>query len=87
MLACGAIAPRKEAWRFTPNAKVDMTEWRFAKPTATTLLGLVIATYLLFSPIGVAGDPGVSTRFVPLLGVLVLANAAVWAVALRRRSA
>ena len=84
MLACGAIVPREEAWRFTRNEMVDMTEWRFAKPLAGTLLSCVVATYLLFSPIGVAGADGVGVWFVPLLCVLALINAIVWGLSARR---
>jgi SSS family solute:Na+ symporter len=82
MLACGAIAPRKEAWQFTRNEKVDMEPWRFAKPLAVTLLSCVIAIYLLFSPIGLVG--GWSAWFAPLMAALVLANAVVWVLAVRK---
>jgi SSS family solute:Na+ symporter len=82
MLACGALAPRKEAWQFTRNEQVDMAEWRFAKPLAVTLLSCVVATYLLFSPLGVAG--GWSAWFAPLMGVLLVANGALWARAVLR---
>ena len=82
MLACGAWRPREEAWEFTRNEKVDMTEWRFAKPLAVTLLSCVVATYLLFSPIGVVGSW--SAWFAPLMGGLVIANAAYWALAVRK---
>lgn len=82
MLACGALWPRKEAWQFTRNEQVDMTQWRFARPLAVTLLSCVVATYLLFSPIGVVG--GWSVWFAPLIGALAAVNTAMWAGALRR---
>ncbi|MEO1047641.1 MAG: solute:sodium symporter family transporter [Pseudomonadota bacterium] len=84
MLACGALAPREEEWQFTRNEQVDMAEWRFAKPLAATLLSCVVATYLLFSPIGVVG--GWSAWFAPLMGALVIANGAVWGLAVRKAS-
>lgn len=84
MLVCGWLAPRETPWRFTRNEQVDMTEWRFARPLAVTLFSCVVATYLLFSPLGVAGETGPGSVFVMLMGALALGNAAVWALAMRR---
>ncbi|MEM6474646.1 MAG: solute:sodium symporter family transporter [Pseudomonadota bacterium] len=84
MLACGKLAPREEAWKFTPNAQVDMTPWRYAKPLAVTLFSCVVTTYLLFSPIGVASAAGPGMLFVALLGAVLLVNAVVWGMAARR---
>ncbi|MEO0463185.1 MAG: solute:sodium symporter family transporter [Pseudomonadota bacterium] len=84
MLACGAWKPRKEAWQFTRNEQVDMTEWRFAKPLAATLLNCVLGVYLLFSPLGVANVGGVSGWFGPLIAALLAANAAMWGWAMMR---
>ena len=84
MLACGALAPRQEAWKFTRNEQVDMTPWRFAKPLAVTLFSGVVATYLLFSPLGVASAEGPGLLFGALLGALGLANVIVWGLAGRR---
>jgi len=81
MLACGAWQPRETPWRFAHKDPVDMTPWRFAKPLSVTLLSCVVATYLLFSPLGVAG--GWSAWFKPLIGALVAVNAAMWGGALR----
>ncbi len=85
MLACGALRPRESEWRFTRNEKVDMEPWAFAKPLAVTLLSCVVATYLLFSPIGLVG--GWSAWFAPLMAALVLTNAVVWALAVRKPAA
>jgi len=87
MLACGAWRPREEAWQFTRDEKVDMIPWRFARPLAVTLLSCVVATYLLFSPIGLAGAAGVSAMFWPLIAALVVANAGYWGLAIRRAPA
>jgi len=84
MLVCGWVRPREEAWKFARNEKVDMTPWRFAKPLAITLFSMVVAVYLLFSPLGVASASGLSTLFAPMLGALALGNAIVWAMAARR---
>lgn len=79
MLGCGALAPRKEPWKFTPNAKVDMTPWAYARPLAVTLFSCVVATYLLFSPLGVASVGGPGAVFAGLMAALVLGNTAYWA--------
>ena len=54
MLLCGQLAPRPVPWTFVPNQKVDLTPWRFTTPVCITLLLMVVAVYLLFSPIGLA---------------------------------
>ncbi len=87
MLACGWLRPREEAWQFARNEKVDMTPWRFAKPLAITLFSLVVATYLLFSPIGVASENGPSALFGPLLAALAIGNVVIWGLAARRPAA
>jgi len=84
MLACGAIVPRKAAWQFTRNEQVNMDEWHFARPLAATLLSCVVATYLLFSPLGIASETGFSFWFTPLMAALVAANFVMWGTALRR---
>ncbi len=83
MLACGALVPREKAWEFTRNEQVDMTPWRFAKPLAVTLFSCVVATYLLFSPLGVASEAGPGMLFGVLIGALALGNAMVWSWAAR----
>lgn len=84
MLACGWLRPREEAWRFTREEKVDLTPWRHAKPAAITLFSCVVATYLLFSPVGLASISGPGLLFGILISALVLFNAAVWIVSRRR---
>ncbi|QFT78854.1 solute:sodium symporter family transporter [Erythrobacter sp. THAF29] len=84
MLACGWFAPRDEAWSFTRREKVDMTPWIYARPLAVTLLSCVVATYLLFSPIGLASGSGLGSVFAALMAALILGNAIIWAVAARR---
>ncbi len=84
MLGCGWIAPRKTAWQFTRNEQVDLTPWRFAKPLAVTLFSCVVATYLLFSPIGAASPDGPGTLFAGLMGALFAGNVGLWALSLRR---
>lgn len=84
MLACGWLRPREEAWQFTRDEKVDLTPWRHAKPLAVTLFSCVVATYLLFSPVGVASSSGPGLLFGVLISALVLINALVWFVSAKR---
>ncbi len=84
MLACGWLRPRAEAWQFTRKEQVDMTPWRFAKTLAVTLFSCVVATYLLFSPLGLASIAGPGMVFGLLISALVIANLGVWAMAARR---
>ncbi|KEO90063.1 sodium transporter [Erythrobacter longus] len=84
MLACGALCPRAQGWQFTPNAKVDMMPWKFAKPLAVTLFSCVVATYLLFSPLGVASVSGVGAVFGWLIAGLLAVNVGIWWAAMRR---
>lgn len=77
MLAIGYWKPRQEAWTFTSRNLVDMQPWRFAKPLAVTLFSCVVATYLLFSPLGIAA-PGISTTFIICISALAVANICFW---------
>ena len=84
MLAAGRLSPRTEPWTFLRQEKVDLSPWRLAVPAAVTLLSLVVAIYLVFSPLGVAGD-GPGWPF--LLGMITLlaVNFAAWGRAIWKR--
>ena len=84
MLACGYLAPRAEPYVAPRCEKVDLTPWRFARPTAFTLLSCVVALYFVFSPLGLAGASGLSPVLAWAAAVIVLANGIVWTLALRR---
>ncbi len=84
MLTCGWLRPREEAWKFTRDEKVDLTPWPFARPLAVTLASCVAATYLLFSPLGVASETGPGALFAALLAAIIAGNMALWALSLRR---
>lgn len=79
MLALGYLRPRETAWKFTLNAKVDLTPWLFAKPLAGSLFSCVVALYLLFSNVGLASGDGLSSLFYTLLLSIILANLIYWA--------
>ncbi|MEO1035519.1 MAG: solute:sodium symporter family transporter [Pseudomonadota bacterium] len=76
MLAYGAARPSEKDWQYSSGSAVDMTPWRFAIPVAITLLSLVVALYLVFSPIGLVG--GISDAFLPAVLVLVAINVVCW---------
>lgn len=78
MLAIGNWKPREKAWTFIRRNAVDMTPWRFAKPLALTLFSCVIAAYLLFSPLGIATQSGVSAISIFLITALFGTNIAYW---------
>lgn len=77
MVLAGRIAPRATPWTFEKKEMVDLTPWRFARPVAITLLSLVVALYVCFSPIGLAGgDPG--TLMYGALAILAGVNFISW---------
>jgi len=78
MLIIGQLWPRQKVWKFTPNAKVDMTPWKYAKPLAITLFSCVVGLYILFSPIGLASSSSMGTIFYALLSGLLLLNIIIW---------
>ncbi|XOV86878.1 MAG: solute:sodium symporter family transporter [Pseudomonadota bacterium] len=76
MLVIGEVYPRMVVPGPAPAHRVDLTPWRFAIPAAVTLMSSVVAVYLLFSAVGLVG--GLSSLFVPLVGLLALLNAGIW---------
>jgi SSS family solute:Na+ symporter len=71
MLIIGKFYPRKTAWHFKVDPKVDMTPWKYAYPTASTLFSGIIICYLLFSPVGLVNGIGFQF-FIYTLLILVL---------------
>ncbi len=78
MLAVGALRPRVEPYIPPHEQPVDMTPWRHARSTAFTLLSCVVALYVVFSPLGLAGAETTAPA-ATILAALLLANIAVWA--------
>jgi len=79
MIVVGMRYPRAAVWTYSPSHKVDLQPWRFAGPSAVTLISCVIGLYLVFSPIGLVG--GISTLFWFAISALTFANMAVWLLA------
>jgi SSS family solute:Na+ symporter len=87
MLVAGYFKPRAEAYVPPVQQKVDMTPWRFARPTAFTLFSCVVGLYLLFSPLGLASGEGASAILPLLFGLLGLANIVAWVATSRGKPA
>ncbi|GEN54503.1 solute:sodium symporter family transporter [Halobacillus faecis] len=72
MLAVGYIRPLSKPYSFKHAPKVDMVPWKYAIPTAIILLSLIVFTYIVFSPIGLAyPEAVVSQWFWIASGVLI----------------
>ncbi len=78
MLAAGTLRPRAKRYVPPQERPVDMTPWRHGRSTAFTLLSCVVALYVAFSPLGLAGAE-TTTPAATILAALLLANVAVWA--------
>ena len=82
MIAAARLRPRPEPWTFLRQEEVDLSPWRLAPPAAITLLSLVVAIYLVFSPLGVAGA-GPGWPFVAGMLALLVVNLIAWFQAMR----
>ncbi|MEM8498007.1 MAG: solute:sodium symporter family transporter [Pseudomonadota bacterium] len=58
MLFIGWRKPKATSWQASNRRAVDLTPWRFALPSAILLLASIAQLYLLFSPLGLAGEMG-----------------------------
>jgi SSS family solute:Na+ symporter len=86
MLVAGRMRPLATPWTFEKRDIVDLTPWRLARPVMITLLSSVVATYVLFSPLGLAsGDLGAG--FFTVIGLLVAFNIIAWRVLLGSKPA
>lgn len=73
MLIIGKIKPLTTPFKFKPNPKIDMTPWKYTIPITVLLLGSIVFTFILFSPIGLASKHNiVSSWFWPVVLVLVI---------------
>lgn len=88
MALCTKFRPRDRPLSPANGPKTDMTPWRGAIPTAILLTSLVAATYLLFSPIGLASGK-LDTAFWSIIAALAAGNllAALWHRTRTRQSA
>ena len=86
MLIAARLSSRKEALIVERREQVDLSPWSPAAPVAVTLLSLVVAVYLVFSPLGVAGD-GPGWPFAAGIAALLAVNLAAWTRAVLPRAA
>ncbi len=77
MLIAGKLAPTQTAWTVPQLSKVDLSPWRFARPVAFSLLSLVVALYIIFSPLGFA-DGSIGVGFYSAMTTLLATNGFVW---------
>ncbi len=72
MLIIGAFMPRKSRTVYTATSTVSLEPWKYSLPVASTLVSLIIALYILFSPIGLVG--GLSSMFWSSIIILFTIN-------------
>ncbi|MFC7292600.1 solute:sodium symporter family transporter [Hirschia litorea] len=77
MLVVGHYKPRQTPYVFKKQNQVDLTPWKLATPLAITLLSLVVALYVLFSPIGIVGGAFSPYFYVAMAGLLII-NVLSW---------
>lgn len=74
MLTIGQFKPLAEPHKYVPNARVEMVPWKLTIPTSILLFSLMVVSYIIFSPIGVAYENGIVS---PMFWPVILALTAV----------
>lgn len=87
MLIIGMTNPLDIPFKFSPNPKVDMTPWKYTIPVTVLLLGSIVFTFILFSPIGLAAQHHiVSSWFWPSIVLLAMIVVIFYYIGLRQWS-
>lgn len=87
MLIIGMTKPLDIPFKFSPNPKVDMTPWKYTIPVTVLLLGSIVFTFILFSPIGLAAQHHiVSSWFWPSIVLIVIIVVTFYFIGLRQWS-
>ncbi|RIP34869.1 solute:sodium symporter family transporter [Staphylococcus gallinarum] len=87
MLLIGIVKPLEKPFIFKPSAKIDMKPWKYTIPVTVILLGTIIFTYVLFSPIGLASAKHiVSIWFWPVATLLIIVVASCYYLAIKHWS-
>ncbi|MGD6872034.1 solute:sodium symporter family transporter [Sutcliffiella horikoshii] len=75
MLLIGNVKPLKTPYVYKKNAQVELAPWKYSLLTTVILLTLVVMTYVVFSPIGLAYETAiVSPYFWPIMGSVLLVS-------------
>ncbi len=82
MLVCGRVWPA-QARDIDVRPAVDMTPWRYATPVSVCLVAGIVQSYLLFSPLGLAGEFGSGFWFCSGAVVIVTVAACWWQLGFR----
>jgi SSS family solute:Na+ symporter len=72
MLIIAKIKPRETDYIYKTNAKVELKPWRIAPLVTVILVGFVIYTYVIFSPIGLAYANGIVSPSFWIVTILVI---------------
>lgn len=87
MLIIEMTNPLDIPFKFSPNPKVDMTPWKYTIPVTVLLLGSIVFTFILFSPIGLAAQHHiVSSWFWPSIVLLAIIVVIFYYIGLRQWS-
>lgn len=87
MLIIGVKNPLDTSFKFSPNPKVDMRPWKYTIPVTVLLLGSIVFTFILFSPIGLAAQHHiVSSWFWPAIVLLAITVVTFYYIGLRQWS-
>ncbi|PKI04717.1 solute:sodium symporter family transporter [Staphylococcus xylosus] len=87
MLIIGMTNPLDIPFKFSPNPKVDMTPWKYTISVTVLLLGSIVFTFILFSPIGLAAQHHiVSSWFWPSIVLLAIIVVTFYFIGLRQWS-
>ncbi|KKK33870.1 sodium transporter [Salinicoccus sediminis] len=84
MLAAGMIKPLAKPFEFTPDAKVSMVPWKYAIPVTVILFSAMVASFVLFSRVGLASPTGiVSDWFLPVILVQIAVTVILYIISLK----
>lgn len=81
MAVVGRMYPLQKDWHYERKEKVSLVPWKWAFPSAITLLSCIVLLYVFFSPIGIVG--GLSDIFWLVVFLVVVGNFLLCSYALR----
>lgn len=81
MAVVGRLYPLQQDWHYERKDTVSLVPWKWAFPSAITLLSCIILLYVFFSPIGIVG--GLSDMFWLVVFLIIVSNVLLSSYALR----